>query len=554
MTLCYLYLRFSTPRQERGSSRERQEADCRAFAAAKGWTVVEPPIADLGRSAWKGDHLRKGNLGKFAQQIMDGDIPSGVILVENLDRLSRQKPRVTQRWMEDICDRGFKIACVMGGKVYDAESLQDNIMDILDVLYQGKAANDYVETLSRRSKGSYDKRLNEARENGTVVHAVGPYWLKAVGKRPNIRWEPIPKRVKVVREIYDLACAGQAPWAIAKIFNERGELSFTGKPWERTSIIKILRNRAVEGDYVVGEGKSQKPTGEVLIGYYNTAEPTVPLDVIKEARAMMDRRSIRKGKGRNSGAVNNLFGQKLRCHHCGGRMMTTGYQSRYITCYDAQRSNGCTQTKSFRYRPLEAAVLDEVLHLALDETFFREAQKSNHLGLEIAGAEKAIRDKQAEADRLVKMLRRIDSPTTEANLVELEAEIAGMKIKLATLTRERQAADGNATAKAHLERVHGVREALHHPQDDIRLPARLRVSEALQGLIDHVACRVEGDAKSFYVGILNGAHSVWFDNDGNKIGGWTPEGVAENLITKNDTPAHRAKVETYFRRANSNKE
>lgn len=240
----YIYIRFSTPRQEKGSSQERQLEACRDYVARKGWNEAEAPTCDLGRSAWKGVHLKSGNLGKLAKRIMDGDLAPGVIVVENLDRLSRQKPRVTQRWMEDICDRGFKIASVKGDKVFDAQSLEDNIMDILDVLYQGKAANDYVETLSIRSKGSYENRLKAARIDNTAIHTVGPAWLKAVGKRPDVVWDAIPERTRVVREIFDMTVAGKAPWAIATAFNNRPNyLSFTGKKWERTAIVKIIRNR-----------------------------------------------------------------------------------------------------------------------------------------------------------------------------------------------------------------------------------------------------------------------------------------------------------------------
>lgn len=553
MTDCYLYIRFSTPRQEAGSSRERQEELCRTFAESKGWTVVDPIIADLGRSAWKGDHLRKGNLGKFSQKLFDREIPAGsVICVEEIDRLSRQKARITKRWIEDVCDAGYKIATAATGKIYDADNLDENILSLMEILLKAEAAWEYSERLSRRSKASYEKRLKEAREHGTVVHAVGPAWLEAVGKRPNIVWEPIPDRVKLVREMFDLTIAGQAPWSIASAFNQRGEKSFTGRAWERTSIIKTLRNRAVEGDYVVGEGKSQVPTGEVLIGYY---PPIIPLDVIAEARAMLDRRSIRKGKGRNSGAINNLFGQKLRCFHCGGRMMTTGYQNRYLACYEANRRNVCTQNRSFRYRPLESAVLDEALHLALDETFFRQAQKSNHIGLEIAGLEKSIRDKSAEADRLVKLLSRIDSPTTEANLAEIEGHLAGLKAKLVRLKKEQQAADGNANAQAHLERVHGVREALSHPQDDIRLPARLRVAEALQAAVDLISCAYvetpDGPQKLFYVALIGGEHHVTFDNDGNLWNRVVPDQdrTRESIIGFITDPAFGKRVDDYKRRA-----
>jgi DNA invertase Pin-like site-specific DNA recombinase len=440
MTNCYLYLRFSTTRQERGSSKERQLEDCRAFIKRKGWTEIEV-ISDLGRSAWKGVHLKSGNLGKFAKRIMDGDVVPGIIVVENLDRLSRQKPRVTQRWMEDICDRGFKIATVKGDKIYDARSLEDNIMDILDVLYQGKAANDYVETLSVRSKASYRERLKAARIDNTAIHGIGPAWLKPIGKRPDIVWEPIPERVRLIHDIFEMTVAGKAPWTIAREFNERPDCpSFTGKLWERTAIVKIIRNPAIDGDRVIGEGKNSIPTGEVLRGYYGS--PIVPLDVVAQARDMLNRR--RRGSGRNSGAVNNLFGQKIRCGDCHGRMMQMGYQSRYLTCYEAIRGSGCTNRTTYKYRPFEAAILDSILHLALDEKFFRQAEKSNHIGLEIAECEKAIHDQQAYATRLVAMLKGQDSPTILTTILMTDREIAKLKVDLDALKTKHANAKGTA--------------------------------------------------------------------------------------------------------------
>ena len=517
----FIYIRFSTPRQEftisgaKSSSHERQLEACRAFVKSKGWNEAGI-IEDLGRSAWKGVHLKSGNLGKFAKRIFDSEFEPGssVLVVENLDRLSRQKARVTQRWVEDVCDAGMAIATVAGEKVYTADNLSENLMSILEVLFIAEGANRYVENLSTRSKGSYEARLKQARIDNTAIGTIGPAWLKAVGKRPNVKWEPIPERVEIVREIFDMTLVGKAPWAIAKEFNQRPDYpSFTGKLWERTAIVKILRNRAIEGDYVVGEGKNQRPTGEVLIGYYDYV--AVPPDVVAQARAMLDRR--RRGSGRNSGVVTNLFGQAMRCGECSGRMMTTGYQSRYLTCYDAQRGSGCNQRTAFRYRPFEAAALDSILHLALDETYFRQAEKINHTRLDVAVVEKAIRDKTAEAKRLVGMLSRIDSPTTEDSLVGIEGEIKSLKGKLAGLNSKMAAAQGVASMEVHLARVHGVKDAVTHPDDEVRLPARLRVSEALRSIEAKAVCRLVNGQKEFLLTVMDRA-SFRIANDGKIIG------------------------------------
>lgn len=554
---CLLYIRFSTPKQEDGSSKERQLEDGHAFIEQNNWTIAEPPICDLGRSAWKGVHLSKGNLGKLAKRIFDGDIPPGTILVcEELDRLSRQKARITLNWIQRVCDAGILIATTKSKKLYSSENLDENLLTIMEILMKAQANWEYVEMLAHRVKRSYDDRLKQARIDNTAIGSQGPAWLEAVGKRPNIKWVPRPERVRVVREIFDLAIAGHAPWTIARIFNDRGEKSFTGIAWERTSVVKIIRNRAIEGDYVVGEGKQQTPTGEVLLGYYKNPdfpEPTVPLDVVAKARENLDQRKHKgPGRGRTREAVNNLFGQKIRCAECQGRMSLSGYQNRYMVCYEASRGNGCTHKSVYHYRNFERAALDSILPLALDDRFFRKAQKSNHLGLEIAAIEKAVRDWTAKSGRAYDMWDKEQTPTAKVRYLEAEAEIVKLGAKLDGLNRQHAQAKGAADAEAHLLRVHGVREALTHEDDEVRLPARLRVSEALQGLVEWVACahHWETGEKIITMAALGGAHTVIFYNDGGVRWSMKPgvDNTAADFVDEFD-PAHiRHRMDGYMRR------
>ncbi len=567
----HIFIRFSTRQQEEargGSSYERQLQVCRDYVQRMGWNEVSL-IEDLGRSAWKGDHLRKGNLGKFAKGLLARDVPPCVIVVEELDRLSRQKARETKRWIELICAAGHSVATANGGRIYSEQTLDENLLAMMEILVKAEAAHEYSERLSRRSKGSYEKRKREARENGTAITSNGPAWLKAVGKRPNIKWEPIPERVRTIREIFDMAVDGDAPWTIARVLNSRPNCpSFGGRQWERTSIVKIVRNRAVEGDYVVGEGKNQKPTGEVLVGYY---PPIVPLDVVTEARTMLDRRR-REGKGRNSGAVNNLFGQAIRCGQCGGRMMLMGYQSRYLTCYEAGRGNGCDQRASFKYRPFEKAALDAILPIALDDAFFRQAEKSNYLGLEVAETKKAISDAKAETKRAYDLWSRTQSTTAESRLLEIEAELRGLEEKLSELQDKLYAAQGVATAQAHIARVVEFREALRDPVDAVRLPARLRALEAIKGINTKVNCFVRVGQREIVLttmeleGAAGPAMAFRFDNGGTLLASFdvmtmieeyaakvTPEEMASVVAASGDPAAgmsqrDRETVATFMRR------
>lgn len=523
----YIYIRFSTPAQEDGSSYERQLEACEKFVREKGWNKVDV-IEDLGKSAWKGDHLTKGNLGKFANRIFANEIPPNTVVVaENLDRFSRQEAYTTLEWVKTVCSHGITIATVANSRVYDRDNLKESLMPIMEVLLLAEGAYNYVKNIRTRVDGSYAARLKEARESNTAITAIGPSWLKAEGKRPNIKWIPIPERTKIVREIYDLAAAGVPPWGIARQFNDRKEPSFNGVKWERTAIVKILRSRAVEGDKVVGTGKNSTPTGEVLTGYYG--EWVVQPEIVAQARAMLDRRR-QGGRGRNVEAIHNLFGRKVECGRCGSRMMTTGYKSGYVTCYEASRGTGCTHRASYRYRPFEKSALDAILHFALDEKFFRQAQQANHLTAEIADTQKAISDKEGEAEYALGLAIKLKSETAERKLAEIEAEVRRLKGVLAKLESQLDQARGAATAEAHLARVHEVRDALVHEDAAVRIPARLRVSEAVQAVVNHIQCDTVEGVKRFELALIGGAYAVRFDNEGNKIaevGGHLPTIVAE---------------------------
>ena len=85
--LCYSYVRFSTPDQIKGDSKRRQIDKARKWAVENGYEFDESlTIRDEGKSAYKGAHIKNGNLGKFLERCKDGDIPKGSVLyVEAID-------------------------------------------------------------------------------------------------------------------------------------------------------------------------------------------------------------------------------------------------------------------------------------------------------------------------------------------------------------------------------------------------------------------------------------------------------------------------------------
>src|SRR6516225_6644612 len=90
------YVRFSSDEQADGDSIQRQTANVTRYAERYGFSI-EQILLDEGRSAYKGEHLSIGELGKFLRAAEKGTFRGYAFLVEEQDRLSRQGTRAAER-------------------------------------------------------------------------------------------------------------------------------------------------------------------------------------------------------------------------------------------------------------------------------------------------------------------------------------------------------------------------------------------------------------------------------------------------------------------------
>src|SRR5829696_6027221 len=125
MTKAYSYLRFSTPEQMKGDSLRRQNELARTYASARGLQLDEElTFRDLGVSAFKGRNAEVGKLADFKEAIKEGFVPRGsYLLVESLDRISRQAARKALRVLEAIVDEDITVVTLADGREYHKEAL-----------------------------------------------------------------------------------------------------------------------------------------------------------------------------------------------------------------------------------------------------------------------------------------------------------------------------------------------------------------------------------------------------------------------------------------------
>ena len=518
-TPVYIYIRFSTPKQDKGTSEARQQELCEDYAKRRGWKVVEF-IRDLGKSAWSGAHLESGNLGEFANRVRAGDIPQdSILLVERLDRLSREGHRVAHRWMNDMFDHGLRIAAVgSGDTIFGPDS---DLLPTIEILMRAKLAKDESDAKSERVQEALARHVEAAKTDGRILTAKLPGWLVLSDDRSKVRL--IDDRAETVRLIYQMSADGHGVPTIARKLNELNREPWGGwrkgpKKWEGSSVAMLLRHPAVEGDYVRGwHAPAKVKNGERIVGYYGKG--IVDADLVARARAGMTSRD-KTGGARRSEVV-NLFSGLVTCGACHAKMhlrssAVKSRQYRYYQCSNAFHGRGCDHKAMYAYAPFEAAALSEILHLALDDRHFRKADDSYRLTVEVAEAKKVVANLSEQKRRLLVRSSTLeeDDEDLQAVLTDLTSRQRTAKADLERAEKALEVARGAVSPAQHLERVVAMREALNADDVEIRAAARMKVSEAIRGMQVQVRCFVEGGERYLFLVMAGGLFCARFDNHG----------------------------------------
>jgi len=299
VTMGTLYGRYSSDEQGLGDSMRRQLSGGQEYAKAHGIRITKT-ILDQGVSGYRGENLKHGNLGKWLASVKEGKIASGsVLLVESIDRLSRDLPTVQFTVLVQILSAGIDIVTFGDGKRYSFESINNHPHDLFGALGIIVRANDEAETRSRRSKQNWIQKRKRALEEKLTAKA--PAWLKLRADRKE--WDLIPERVKLVKRIFAMALSGKGTHMTAEQLNREAIAPWGGgMKWDAASILQLLRSRAVCGEYqphiYVGK-KCRQPLGSPIPNYY---PPIIEPAFFERVNGYKRRRS---GVGKN---VENLFG------------------------------------------------------------------------------------------------------------------------------------------------------------------------------------------------------------------------------------------------------
>src|SRR4051812_18193044 len=196
------YLRFSRPEQLKGDSVRRQLALGEEWAAKHRMKIADT-FRDLGISAFRGKNAAEGKLFELLRLADEGRIPRGsVLLIEQLDRLSRNALLEALELFLSIIRRGIKIVTLMDGMEYDRESLNRGMQQLMYSLMQMSLAHEESAKKSERLAHAWVGKRQKMKERPLTRQI--PAWLKVEGSKIVIDRD----KAAVVRKMIRLALDG----------------------------------------------------------------------------------------------------------------------------------------------------------------------------------------------------------------------------------------------------------------------------------------------------------------------------------------------------------
>ena len=363
----YSYIRMSTTEQANGDSARRQDKATRDYAEQNNLELAEILI-DKGFSAFTGSNAEFGKLGAFIALAEDGKIEDGsFLLVESLDRISRQNIFQAMGLLEKIINLGINIVTLSDKKIYSRKSGTDSQSDLIFAIFALIRAHEESQLKSVRLRASWENKRSLARDGKNTRHVI-PKWLRYSECGSII--EIIPERAAVIQKIFDLCHSGWGAYSIAKNLNNEGlETWGRAKFWQESYIKKITHSRAVIGEYQPhtlerNAAKSiRSKIGEPIKDYY---PKVVESHIFFECQSAMEQRSL-NGRGRKGSALSNLFSSLIFCEKCGSgmRFIDKGKPpkgGKYLRCTRAILTSECN-AHSYRYVEIEDLILNTLKQL-----------------------------------------------------------------------------------------------------------------------------------------------------------------------------------------------
>lgn len=484
--LVYSYVRFSSTKQSDGDSFRRQVEDGDEWIRKHGHTPADIPLHDKGVSAFRGKNKHTGRLRTFLDLIEAGKVaPGSILLVEHLDRLSRQGVAEALPLFMEILNAGVHIAVL---RPYEQLYTKDCMNDLVGILIP--LIHFYLAFLESKNKSD---RLRKAWEK---MRADAMKGIPFNRRRPSwVDWNEeddcfvLNAGADAIKFIFEETANGTGQRELLRKLQEHFAPIGTSGRWNLSFINKVLNDRAVLGERTpktTTDDGERVPTEHGPIALYY---PPV-IDEQLWSRAQAAKAKKRKKKGPNAGFINLFTGLLINANDgCAMHIQTTrnkkvkgGYVQRRLVSYGHRSSQIDSDPVSIDYYAFEELFLKYVSEVRIDD-LETDGSKCNEL-----------RRKEQELEgievRLQKLTDELADPenrhvnTLLASAAKLEIRQQAVTQEIACITEEIASAQSLPLTQDILIRLAGG-----EPEEKRNLRERLR--HLISELVDRIYIKPE---------------------------------------------------------------
>ena len=443
MKKAYSYQRFSSIKQKGGDSTKRQTDAAEAFCRHHALTLVDT-FTDEGVSGFKGKNFsNESALSQFLSLVENGTVErNSVLVLENMDRLSRQSILPCMSKFIDIINSGVSVGVISQNKILDVKSITENPMELMLVLVEFARANNESETKSRRTKSVIAGKIELAKQGERVWFGVQkPSWVVGLKDGKFVLDED---RVKLVKNIFAQYLAGHSCSHIADTLNQAKVPTLRRLKnglWTNTTVAELLRNKNVVGWFGIN--------GVEIDDYF----PQIVSDKVFQLAQQKLTFNIKNRGGSKYGLVRNLFKGLLTCAVCGQAIETkintyrtvkgtVKHYADYI-CRGVKNKNGCTNKGRVSVADFEARMFQLFLNL---KDFTEQPTTTNDA---LGELENKLAKTQNAIGRYIQLLNSDEL----ADMKQLSANLARLNSEQAQLAKEIEAEKAKASVISNSPKV-----------------------------------------------------------------------------------------------------
>lgn len=494
--LAYSYLRISTDLQQKGHGRKRQLEASRAYAEANGLEFADGgELEDIGISAFKGANAREGALGGFLEAVRSGRVqPGSYLIVESLDRLSREQVLAAQSLFLSIIQAGINLVTLADNRVYRAG--KTDLGDLIMSLVIMSRAHEESQTKSMRLSAAWKSKRAAAATLKPMTKWC-PAWLQLADDRSG--YECIPDRIEIVRQIFNDSADGIGVYKIAHRLNQSSTPTFNDSDgWHQSYVAKILANRAVIGEFQPAVRRDGKRTieGEPIEDYFPAI---IDKELFYRAHQAKSQRQ-RNGAGRKGKGFSNLFSGLATCAYCGTSMTYDNKGSgpkgnQYLVCTNSKRRLGC-QGKRWKYADFEVSFLAFVTEIDFasivdtDERSTAQSQLSQKLS-SLEGELASVIVLMDKAFALLETGAPPDFVSSKLQEMQLRKETLAASIAASRATLEEMQSRQHRAAESRDE-IKSLVSRLRDANDPDLFDLRAKIASHLKAMIETLTVAPQG--------------------------------------------------------------